>query len=34
MLVSFYAMLTGVLLLALAWRERRWVEHHPTPVAA
>jgi uncharacterized membrane protein HdeD (DUF308 family) len=33
-LVSLYAIFTGVLLLALAWRERRWVEHHPAPAAS
>ncbi|MCW7541752.1 HdeD family acid-resistance protein [Aquabacterium sp. A7-Y] len=33
-IVSFYAMLTGVLLLALAMRTRRWAQRHAAPVAA
>ena len=32
-LVSFYATLTGVLLLVLAWRERRWSAGHAAPPA-
>jgi hypothetical protein len=33
-LVSSYAMFTRVLLLALAWRERRWVAQPPTLAAS